>query len=197
MYLRSDIEMNEPSTSAEEKIGDQQFLHVSHESVNVLRASPSSIRARARQSSSTSSSHEGTHEIFRPRSFFEHEIFSERRILLSSPIYVIDGSNEEIEKGEIESSFSSGTNYIRNICENDENDENNVSRIDILNSMAEDVTKSNATCALLEEYRIMVSPMDKGNLEDNTLKIYCTVNALKESSFWDGERKVSPRTIIN
>lgn len=194
MCIKSEINMDVTSTNAEEKIGDQQDVLVSHESVNnVLRASPTSRRVRR---SSSTSRNESTHEIFRPRSFFEHDIFSERRILLSSPIYVIDSSDEEIERGEEEERSSSGTKFVRNLWENDEND---VSRLDVLNSMVEDVTKSNATCALLEEYRIMVPPtsMDKRNLEDGNLKIYCTVNALKESSFWVGERKVSPRTIIN
>lgn len=175
MYESNEIELNVPLVHSEEKMGDEQDKQ---DNVYILRPN-----SRARRSLSNSS-HPTTSEIFRPRSFFEHDIFSERRILLSSPIDVIDSLGVEVDSATLRK-------FITNIHEDNEN---YISRNEVLNSMREDVYSSNATYVLQEEFRI------RDLLESNFKKILCCesgVTTLKESSFWGGESNLSPRSVIN
>ena len=89
-----------------------------------------------------------TNDIFRPRSLqVDSSIFSERRILLSSPISIVH--NTELDSSS--SAFGpNGSNHGLNNCEN------SLSKVDILNSMSKDVSTSTFTNALLEEYRVPI-----------------------------------------
>lgn len=83
-------------------------------------------------------------EIFRPRTTDETDTDSERRILLSTPLVIVN-SNDECSI------------TIDLFCNGISNCENCISRFDCINAISMDLSKSSFTYPLLEEYRVPTS----------------------------------------
>lgn len=156
---RRKLERIDSSLEAEKKEKEQYTLYYSTNNMPVEPTvmHPTNVRNRPK-------------EIFRPRSLEEDHFSAERRLFLSTPLRIV-------------SSTGIDTKDLGLISHDITNCENYVSRIEAINSISEDLSKSRVTSPLLEEYRVPLRGEGVGELG---YKIYCSSKmiAFKESRLY-------------
>mmetsp|Transcript_1744 Transcript_1744/g.2094 ORF Transcript_1744/g.2094 Transcript_1744/m.2094 type:complete len:169 (-) Transcript_1744:79-585(-) len=116
---------------------------------------PRTLRRRISSTRMSVNSNKLNGEIFRKRSSENDFIFSERRILLSTPLCLVSSRD-------VDSDPSSNLKESRDHDIADHHTENNISSFEIFNSMSKDLSRSTITNALRDENRVAGEAEESG-----------------------------------